>query len=1096
MPTVSDPAWANALNLEDRCAACAASSPPEPAPLGAEERFRRWCAASGLEAHSELLGRRLAAAGLTEEKLVEFLGTEPAALQFHLPQPPWWLPALDNLFPDPGAGDGASDAGPVPDDLGLPAGLEPFTAEGRKRLRQTLLDLDGARERLDVDHLAGQLLADLRGQLLKMASRTFILELNVARLQGELPGDTPEERFKGFVARLGRPDVRRTLFREYPVLARQLLTAVEQWHAACREILERLLDDREALIRELNGGQDAGRVVEVRLGAGDRHGGGRTVAICKFEIGFSVVYKPRSLAVEAHFQQLLAWLNERGMSLPFRVLKVLERGAYGWAEFVPHLACNSRDEVTRFYARQGGNLAVLYALDAIDVHSDNLIACGEHPVIVDVESLFHPTLRRKLDAAGPHKALELLATSVLRTGLLPERLGVSELFEGADLSALGARAGQLTPTQMPVYREAGTDTMRLVREHLRLPGRLNRPSLDGRDVNVLDFMDSFLAGFTSTYRLLMENRTALLAAEGPLAAFQDDEVRVLLRATRVYGALLDESFHPNLLRDALDRERLFDRLWLEVESRPELERVVESERGDLWRNDVPIFGTRPGERHLWAPRERQFTDFFPEPGLERARRRIVSLDEGDLDLQLWFARSSLATLAGHPLDAHWPSYLASEGTGSADPEELRREALAIAGRLEQLAVREDGEATWFGLVSGPDGRHGAISPLGPDLYDGLAGVALFLAQAGELPGGERFSRLAREAVAGLLRLSERAQPNFELIGAYSGWGGLIYTLAYLAALWRDPELAAAAESCAEALERNVDRDVRWDLMSGSAGAILGLLRLQRASSADRWITVAARCGDRLLSHARSFGGGGLGWPHVEVEERALAGMSHGTAGIAWALCELSEATGDGRYAEAARGAIAYERTLFSPQAGNWRDLRRGEDGGFPTAWCHGASGIGLARALSPGLLDGEVREEILTAVETTFVKGFGNNHSLCHGDLGNAGALLTIALRLGDSALAERVRRVADSVRDGMRRYGWLTGVPLAIENPGLMTGLAGIGYGLLRLADPAGIPCILSLELPAVGPGGLEEVSHEEEGVSGSSHHEVNRSQRKEMEK
>jgi hypothetical protein len=37
----------------------------------------------------------------------------------------------------------------------------------------------------------------------------------------------------------------------------------------------------------------------------------------------------------------------------------------------------------------------------------------------------------------------------------------------------------------------------------------------------------------------------------------------------------------------------------------------------------------------------------------------------------------------------------------------------------------------------------------------------------------------------------------------------------------------------------------------------------------------------------------------------------------------------------------------------------------------------------------------------------------------------------------------------------------LAVETPGLMTGLAGIGYGLLRLAVPTRVPSVLVLEGP-----------------------------------
>jgi hypothetical protein len=45
------------------------------------------------------------------------------------------------------------------------------------------------------------------------------------------------------------------------------------------------------------------------------------------------------------------------------------------------------------------------------------------------------------------------------------------------------------------------------------------------------------------------------------------------------------------------------------------------------------------------------------------------------------------------------------------------------------------------------------------------------------------------------------------------------------------------------------------------------------------------------------------------------------------------------------------------------------------------------------------------------------------------------------------------------------------VESPGLMTGLAGIGYGLLRAADPECVPSVLTLSPPpsAGASGNLE---------------------------
>ena len=120
------------------------------------------------------------------------------------------------------------------------------------------------------------------------------------------------------------------------------------------------------------------------------------VLLATFASGLKVVYKPRRLAVDVHFQRLLDWLNERGARPRFRMLAVLDRGAYGWMEFVRATGCHSQGEVRRFYERQGGYLAILYALEATDFHYENLIADGEHPVLLDLETLFHPRIEKSM----------------------------------------------------------------------------------------------------------------------------------------------------------------------------------------------------------------------------------------------------------------------------------------------------------------------------------------------------------------------------------------------------------------------------------------------------------------------------------------------------------------------------------------------------------------------------------------------------------------------------------------------------------------------------------------------------------------------------
>ena len=119
----------------------------------------------------------------------------------------------------------------------------------------------------------------------------------------------------------------------------------------------------------------------------------------------------------------------------------------------------------------------------------------------------------------------------------------------------------------------------------------------------------------------------------------------------------------------------------------------------------------------------------------------------------------------------------------------------------------------------------------------------------------------------------------------------------------------------------------------------------------------------------------------------------------------------------------------------------------------------------PYLDDPAVRDEIRAAVETTLAEGFGKNHSLCHGDLGNLDLPLEAARATGDAALQARVDRVAGGILQSIETRGWLYGLSDGAEPLGLMVGLAGIAYGLARLAAPERLPCVLALAPPPGAP-------------------------------
>ncbi|HZR39653.1 MAG TPA: lanthionine synthetase LanC family protein, partial [Ktedonobacteraceae bacterium] len=169
----------------------------------------------------------------------------------------------------------------------------------------------------------------------------------------------------------------------------------------------------------------------------------------------------------------------------------------------------------------------------------------------------------------------------------------------------------------------------------------------------------------------------------------------------------------------------------------------------------------------------------------------------------------------------------------------------------------------------------------------------------------------------------------------------------------------------------------------------------------------------------------------------------------------------------------YEHSVFLPEQQNWPDLRdiarahsQKSEHATMVAWCHGAPGIGLSRLGSLRYLDdATIREEITIAVKTTLEQGFGTNHSLCHGDMGNLDVVLKASIVLNDQRYQEEATRLTAMLLESIECQGWCTGVPMGIETPGLMTGIAGIGYELLRLVDHTRVPSVLLLEPPHFHP-------------------------------
>lgn len=1079
---------------------------PEAAMADCEEtsaaaiRLRRWSEAVGKGDAAKFAGR-LALSGWTADDADR--AVRPARLRDDAALPDW--ADMLRLFAERLQPQGAEPAAALPETFqqhpllepGKPIAFEhallPFAEAGADYAAGEI----GGLSRILSAQAWRDAVRSLLRELAEVAWKTLDLEFKLFRI-GSFPFPGSTEQYDRFVRRLLEGDWFR-LLQEYSVLARLMAMAVLRWADFLREFLRRYDEDwRDG--RLTSGITSSGMIDRLALRESDRHNGGRTVAIVTLEGGGKVVYKPKPLRLDTAYATLLAWLREHGAPGELTAAFTVDRGEYGWQSFVAGRPCVTVAEAARYYRNAGALTAISWLLGGSDLHRENVIASGVAPIPVDVEVYVQPDPDsnwppEEVPRDAERQARETIARSVLRSSLLPEWVKLKP-DTGVDISGLFSWLGMDEgPRTVRRFKFVNTDAMKIADVVDPESRADNNPHTAGCAFDVGRDVPALLDGFRELYDFLLARRKALLAADGPLAAFGGQATRFLFRATSVYGQLLENSWHPDVLKDGVDRDIRLETMCRYVASdEEEYDRwpIIERELAALREMDVPYFRLNADEVRLADESGAYGPKLFRRSGRERLLQRVRALGAADREQQLSLIRGAMYTKfagAGHVQAPASAAKLAADsgtvGSGGAiggalgngtqvavlaatktESAKLLHAAAAIADRLSRRAITaEDGTRTW--IMPGFDSVIPRQRPIPYHLYGGSCGIALLYAALCRSTGDGR----AREQTLAALRLlrrrlAERDADDEPLarvtIGGFAGLGSIVYTFVRISQMIGEPSLLREATVAAKLVtDEKIAADTRFDLIDGAAGALLGLLALHQATGEAEHLRLAKRCGEHLLTSRTKLPSGHDGW---QVDGKALAGFSHGAAGIAYALLKLHQAAPDPRLAEAAGEAIRYERDLFDRERGVWPDLREGaEDGaGLVDAWCSGAAGIGLARLAGLAALDNpDIRRDIDTALG--IVHPPRREHGkvcVCCGHMGRAELLLSASLALGRGDLADEARGRALRCAE---KYGKPSSdddcsLPL-YEEPSFFQGMAGIGYELLRFRSPELLPNVLVLE-------------------------------------
>jgi lantibiotic modifying enzyme len=411
---------------------------------------------------------------------------------------------------------------------------------------------------------------------------------------------------------------------------------------------------------------------------------------------------------------------------------------------------------------------------------------------------------------------------------------------------------------------------------------------------------------------------------------------------------------------------------------------------------------------------------------------------------------------------------------STDASVFLDAAAEIAFNLCRDALWDQDRCNWFGAAMETVSKRMILvhRTFGPDIYSGTSGIALFLGETSLRCDEPLFRKVAWGALRQAVSSSDGLSQSFGR-GFFTGLAGIAYAQIRLGMIFNENQWIDHGLRNLRSLPSDTLDPAHRDVAMGAAGMIPILLAAGTRFSADDLIEKARMLGNSLIGTATREVAG-WSWTTFGVAEGSqnLTGFSHGAAGVAWSLLELSHYFRELQFQEAAMEGFRYERHWFDASRKNWPDFRSGRAQNreelanivCSTAWCHGAPGIGLSRLRAFEITgDPSFKEELLVALATTaptvhnYLLG-RDSFCLCHGVGGNSELSLECARAFKDSSYRSAVdiasRRALDLVPS--IENPWIPGIPGAAETPGFMLGLSGIGYFFLRLHDDSKTPSLL----------------------------------------
>ena len=485
------------------------------------------------------------------------------------------------------------------------------------------------------------------------------------------------------------------------------------------------------------------------------------------------------------------------------------------------------------------------------------------------------------------------------------------------------------------------------------------------------------------------------------------------------------------------------------------------------------------------------TRVYFTPTSTKGKTTFKSGKNGSEELKVLYQSTEVA---GHQMNRRIDPRIFHKNTA----EDYLRAAIETANWIDTLAVKTEHGRIWKALPEGQDGyREDVPMFTSKSMYDGSAGIGIFLIRLYEATSDERWLKEAEEAAAHIIATQVGPEwyehtlhsevkgiipvPGWAA-GAYNGPVGEAYFLEDLYQVTRKQEYRDFVLRTADVLMEAASRDERglfWseqEDITADGGFIVFLDIVYRRTGIRKYLDFASEAAERIAKDALNALNGGKFWKLLDLsmidfpKDTTFPNWSHGTTGTAWMFAALYQDTGKQEFLELAKAGLEYAMNISvgdekgrlipyqdHPVTGPTYDK-------YYLSTCHGPVGSTLAFREVYEVTGEEVYKNWTIELSRGIVKagaperhswGFWNCQCQCCGTAGILEHFAEMYEYTGEKEFYDYMIRTADVLLSdsdhrtpGSRTWydSWWRTIPTRVVSyPGLYVGAAGCGSSLLR---------------------------------------------------